>query len=59
MDGWLVRIKCPDLNRLIILVNASPENDEFYAINVQAIVDKEKRILWRSILTIILVPTSI
>ena len=48
LDGWLVRIKSPGLNEC--------ENPGkyfcrkgFYAINVQVIVDKSKRVLWRYI----------
>ena len=48
VDGWLVRIRSPGLNEC--------ENPGkyfcrkgFYAINVQVIVDKSKRVLWRCI----------
>jgi len=48
LDGWLVRIKCPSVRE-----TANPgkyySRKGFFAINVQAIVDKEKRILWRYI----------
>ena len=48
LDGWLVRIRCPTLSEV-----PNPgkyiSRKGFFAINVQAIVDKDKRILWRHI----------
>ena len=48
LDGWLVRIMCPSIFEV-----KNPgkyySRKGFYAINVQAIVDKKKRILWRYI----------
>ena len=48
IDGWLVAILCPTLAE----VNNPGKyfsRKGFYAINVQVICDKNKRILWRSI----------
>ena len=48
IDGWLVKIKCPTL----LEVNNPGKymsRKGFFALNVQAIVDKRKRILWRHI----------
>ena len=48
IDGWLVKIKCPSLFEV-----SNPgkymSRKGFFALNVQAIVDKKKRILWRHI----------
>jgi hypothetical protein len=48
LDGWLVKIHCPSLREL-----RNPgkyfSRKGFHAINVQVIVDKKKRILWRYI----------
>jgi hypothetical protein len=48
LDGWLVKIHCPSLREL-----HNPgkyfSRKGFHAINVQVIVDKKKRILWRYI----------
>ena len=48
LDGWLVRITCPSL-----LSCDNPgkycSRKGFFALNVQAIVDKNKRVLWRFI----------
>ena len=51
LDGWLVRIRCPSFLRDNIKEPAGFFTRKgFYAINVQAIVDRHKRILWRSIM---------
>ena len=51
LDGWLVRIKCPSSDEV-----KNPGNYHcrkgFYALNVQVIVDKKKRVLWHSIKSI-------
>ena len=48
LDGWLVRINCPSMYSC-----KNPgkycSRKGFFAINVQAIVDKKKRIMWRFI----------
>ena len=48
LDGWMVTIRCPTLTEV-----PNPGKyfcrKGFYALNVQVIVDKDKRILWRSI----------
>jgi hypothetical protein len=48
LDGWLVRIRCPKLSEV-----DNPgkyfSRKGFFAINVQVIVDKNKRVLWRYI----------
>ena len=48
IDGWLVKVKCPTL---VEVRNPGKymSRKGFFAINVQAIVDKQKRILWRFI----------
>jgi hypothetical protein len=47
LDGWLVKIECPSLKKDGV---ENPggyfSRKGFYALNVQAIVDKRKRILW-------------
>jgi hypothetical protein len=47
LDGWLVKIECPSLKKDGV---ENPggyfSHKGFYALNVQAIVDKRKRILW-------------
>ena len=48
LDGWLVPILCPKLSE----VNNPGKyfaRKGFYALNVQVICDKEKRVTWRSI----------
>ena len=52
IDGWLVRIRRPSRRRDKILNPGSFFSRKgFYAINVQVIVDRRKRILYRSILS--------
>ena len=48
LDSWLVRITCPSL---FFCDNPGKycSRKGFFALNVQAIVDKDKRILWRFI----------
>ena len=50
LDGWVVKIKCPTKTRDGV-ANASGyfSRKGFYALNVQCIVDKKKRVLWRRI----------
>ena len=47
-DGWVVKIRCPSWKEVL-----NPGKyfcrKGFYGINVQAIVAKNKKILWRSI----------
>lgn len=47
LDGWLVKIECPSMKKDGV---ENPggyfSRKGFYALNVQAIVDKKKRILW-------------
>ena len=45
VDGWLVRIICPLMTE-VPNPGKYMSRKGFYAINVQAIVDKDKRILW-------------
>ena len=48
IDGWLVAIRCPTLSE----VNNPGKyfaRKGFYALNVQVICDKNKKIIWRSI----------
>ena len=50
LDGWLVKIKSPSWLRDGIKNSATYLSRKgFFALNVQVIVDREKRILWRSI----------
>ena len=48
IDGWLVKIKCPSLFE-VINPGKYMSRKGFFSLNVQAIVDKKKRILWRHI----------
>ena len=48
IDGWLVKIKCPTLHD-VNNPGKYMSRKGFFALNVQAIVDKKKRILWRLI----------
>jgi hypothetical protein len=50
LDGWLVRIRLSALRRwLKVGTGGYWSRKGFYALNVQVIVDKHKRVLWRSI----------
>jgi hypothetical protein len=51
LDGWLVRVQLSSLRRLLGAVSTAGywSRKGFYALNVQVICDKEKRVLWRSI----------
>ena len=48
LDGWLVKIRCPTMEEV-----HNPgkyfSRKGFYVLNVQAIVDLKKRIIWRHI----------
>ena len=48
LDGWLVKIRCP---RYYEVANPGKyfSRKGFYALNVQVIVDRKKRVLWRLI----------
>ena len=49
VDGWLIRIKCPSVN-LDNIKNPGTfcSRKGFYAMNVQIIVDKNKKVLCKS-----------
>ena len=50
LDGWLVKIKCPSLKQDSVTNPAGYFSRKgFFALNVQVIVDKKKRVLWRRI----------
>lgn len=49
LDGWLVKIRRPKSNDGAGHIGSYFSRKGFYAINVQAIVTKDKRIIWRSI----------
>jgi len=51
LDGWLVRVELSSLRRMLGAVSTAGywSRKGFYALNVQVICDKEKRVLWRSI----------
>ena len=48
LDGWLDKIKCPTLQE-VNNPGKYMSRKGFFALNVQAIVDKRRRILWRHI----------
>lgn len=48
LDGWLVKIKSPKFSE-VLNPGKYFSRKGFFALNVQAIVDKKKRILWRLI----------
>jgi hypothetical protein len=48
LDGWLVHIICPSIFE-VLNPGKYYSRKGFYAINVQVIVDKNKRVLWRNI----------
>ena len=50
LDGWLVKIQCPSLNRDgVSNCGGYFSRKGFFALNVLVIVDKHKRVLWRCI----------
>ena len=49
LDGWLVRIRQPHEGDGIFDSAGFFNRKGFFAINVQVIVDRDKRVLWRSI----------
>lgn len=50
LDGWLVKIQCPSLKRDGVSGSGGYFSRKgFFALNVLVIVDKHKRVLWRSI----------
>jgi hypothetical protein len=50
LDGWLVKIRCPSLKRDNVRNPATYFSRKgFYALNVQVIVDRYKRVIWRCI----------
>jgi hypothetical protein len=52
IDGWLVRIKKPTWKRDKVKNAASYYSRKgFYALNIQVVVDRKKRVLYRSILS--------
>ena len=49
LDGWLVKIDSPSLSDGIENIGGFYRRKGFYALNVQVIVDKYKRVKWFSI----------
>lgn len=50
LDGWLVKIKCPTLAGDKVKNQGSFFcQKDYFAVNVQAMVDRKKRVVWRSI----------
>ena len=49
LDGWIVKIRKPSRRDTIGDVSSFYCRKSFYGLNVQAMVDREKRIIWRSI----------
>ena len=49
LDGWLVRIRRPTISESLQNIAGFFTRKGFYALNVQVIVDRYKRVLWRSI----------
>ena len=50
LDGWLVKIGCPSLKHDNVLnVGSFYCRKGYYAVNVQAMVNRNKIIIWRSI----------
>ena len=50
LDGWLVKIICPSMSCDEMKNQGQYHSRKgFYALNVQVIVDKDKRVLWHSI----------
>jgi hypothetical protein len=50
LDGWLVRIRKPRLSDGVLNPKGFFNRKGFFAINVQVIGDRKRRILWRSIM---------
>ena len=51
LDGWIVKIKCPSQRDNVQNPHSFYSRKGFYGLNVQAIVDKRKRIWFRSIIS--------
>jgi len=51
LDGWVVKIKAPSRRDGVHDPASFYSRKGYYALNVQAIVDKKKRVLYRSILS--------
>ena len=51
LDGWVVRIKKPSRRDGVKNAKSFYSRKGFFAVNVQAIVDKRKRVLFRSIMS--------
>lgn len=51
LDGWLVRIRLSSIRRVLNNISTGGywSRKGFYALNIQVICDKHKRIIWRSI----------
>ena len=49
LDGWLVKIRCPKPSDNVGGTGGFYCRKGFYGINVQAIVSKDKIIIWRAI----------
>jgi len=51
LDGWVVKIQKPSRKDNILNATSFYSRKGYFAVNVQAIVDKKKRILFRSIMS--------
>ena len=49
LDGWLVRIRSPKRSDSVTNATSYFNRKGFFAINVQVLVDRSKRVIWRSI----------